>query len=419
MKRTPDQQPISTLVRRYKRGKIDLNPTFQRGPVWSKGQKQSLVDTILRDMDIPKIYLREVSRDGFEHEVVDGQQRLRAVIDFCNGKYKTEPTEIDEKQIPAVSYEDLDELSDELRDQFDTYAFSVVILRDATDEEVEDMFLRLQNGTPLKAQERRNAITGNMRDFVNKVSEHGFFLKCGFKDSRSAFAQVAAQMVRLELGFKREGKCCNIKKSDLDKMYMEGRDFDVNSPEARDIQKTLECLLKAFPRKVPELKPHNVISMFLLLRHMRKNFAISGRESKIGEWFVEFETARLEEAEKPTDERENELIEYQEKTGHSTDAVESLEYRQKVLQARVFGAIPDLKPLDSQRAFTDGQRLAIWRRDKGACQIAEKCGGEQLEWDGPWHADHITPWSQGGETTVKNGQVACSACNLAKGNSAS
>ena len=42
------------------------------------------------------------------------------------------------------------------------------------------MFLRLQNGTILKAQEKRNAMTGAMRDFVKSVAQHPFFEKCGF-----------------------------------------------------------------------------------------------------------------------------------------------------------------------------------------------------------------------------------------------
>jgi hypothetical protein len=40
-----------------------------------------------------------------------------------------------------------------------------VILSDTDEDEVREMLLRRQNGTTLKAQERRNAISGKMRDF--------------------------------------------------------------------------------------------------------------------------------------------------------------------------------------------------------------------------------------------------------------
>ena len=43
-----------------------------------------------------------------------------------------------------------------------------------------------------------------------------------------------------------------------------------------------------------------------------------------------------------------------------------------------------------------------------------KCDGVRVVWDA-WHCDHNKAWTLGGRTTVENGQVACPACNLAKG----
>ena len=56
------------------RNRIDTNPDFQRPPVWSLGQKQLLIDTILRGYDIPKLYWRKISKSPEKYEVVDGQQ---------------------------------------------------------------------------------------------------------------------------------------------------------------------------------------------------------------------------------------------------------------------------------------------------------------------------------------------------------
>ncbi|WP_226688972.1 HNH endonuclease signature motif containing protein [Ruegeria arenilitoris] len=71
--------------------------------------------------------------------------------------------------------------------------------------------------------------------------------------------------------------------------------------------------------------------------------------------------------------------------------------------------------MDGIRTFTHEQRLAIFRRDQGRCQLRVKCNGERLGWD-DWHADHVLPYSKGGTTAVSNGQVACIACNTSKGN---
>ena len=86
------------------------------------------------------------------------------------------------------------DLPDDLRLKFDTYSLDVIILNETDEEEVREMFLRLQNGTTLKAQERRNALAGKMRDFVRELAGHAFFEKCGFANSRYTFDLVAAQM---------------------------------------------------------------------------------------------------------------------------------------------------------------------------------------------------------------------------------
>jgi hypothetical protein len=50
-----------------------------------------------------------------------------------------------------------------------------VILSGTDEDEVREMLLRLQNGTTLKAQQRRNAMSGKMRDFIKDLAEHQFF----------------------------------------------------------------------------------------------------------------------------------------------------------------------------------------------------------------------------------------------------
>ena len=107
------------------------------------------------------------------------------------------------------------------------------------------------------------------------------------------------------------------------------------------------------------------------------------------------------------------MVTYQDKISRTTDSHDSVEYRYRILLTRILNDLPDLVPLDSQRSFSHEQRLAIYRRDNGTCQIKKMCGGVKCNWDN-WHADHKTAWSKGGPTTVENGQVACIDCNLAK-----
>ncbi len=127
-----------------------------------------------------------------------------------------------------------------------------------------------------------------------------------------------------------------------------------------------------------------------------------------------FEANRAAQDGVATDLCDPELLAYKERTSHSTDAQDSIQWRHDYLLRKFFKAVPNIEQFDNQRLFTHEQRLAIYRRDAGLCQLRLRCSGEKCEWDA-WEADHIIPWSQGGKTIVENGQVACGACNAAKG----
>lgn len=124
------------------RERINTAPDFQRPAVWSKAQKQLLIDTILRDYDIPKLYWRKVSVKPDKYDVVDGQQRLRAIWDFFDGSFSIPKNAelIDGEEVAGCDY---DGLPDELRMRFDVYALDVVVLEEADEDEVREMFLRL------------------------------------------------------------------------------------------------------------------------------------------------------------------------------------------------------------------------------------------------------------------------------------
>src|SRR6185503_2856940 len=65
---------------------LKLAPEFQRRAVWRPGAKSFLIDTIVRDLPIPIIFLRDRRSDTRtlepQREVVDGQQRLRTVVAY-------------------------------------------------------------------------------------------------------------------------------------------------------------------------------------------------------------------------------------------------------------------------------------------------------------------------------------------------
>jgi len=63
---------------------------------------------------------------------------------------------------------------------------------------------------------------------------------------------------------------------------------------------------------------------------------------------------------------------------------------------------------ETTRTFSTAQKDALYEIHDGACAIC----GNALE--NGWHADHVIPWSMGGETHINNAQALCPTCNLKK-----
>ena len=410
MQTSKKPMPLATIHGIRKR--VNTNPDFQRPPVWSTSQKQLLIDTILRDYDVPKLYWRKTGSKPDTYDVVDGQQRLRALWDFFDGNFKlpkdAEP--VDGEAIAGCAHQDL---PDDLRSRFDVYALDVVVLEDTDEDEVREMFLRLQNGTSLKAQEKRNAYPGRMRDFVRELVQHPFFSNVGFTNSRFAFDHVAAQMVCLEV----QGGPTNVKNADLNRMYESNREFDGKGQTGRSVRRVLDFLAASFPERTPELERYNVIALYCVVSELSRQYVIDEVRGNFSKWFIAFDQARItQELKYLKDEADPEWVTYREKISHSTDAAESIRWRMEFLMRNLLEYFPGLSRKDNQRDFTYMQKLAIFRRDNGHCQVKLKCHGIKLTWD-DWHCDHMKAWTNGGTTTVDNGQVACSPCNLSKGSS--
>jgi hypothetical protein len=413
MKMNKKATPIATICNWKDR--IDEQPDYQRPPAWTNKQKQLLIDSILREYDIPKMYWRSVQNDKIKYEVIDGQQRLRTIWEFRAGEFAlskdTDP--VRGFDVAGMKYADL---PFDVATDFDSYVVDVVIVEDAIqtpdEDEVREMFLRLQNGTTLKAQEKRNAMPGAMRDFVRSMSDHVFLKNCKFSNVRYTFDHVVAQTVRLEMA---RGPA-SIRDSDLNKLYGEHRKFDSSGLEAKKIKRVYDFLARAFPEKTPELERYSVITLYSLASLLLDRYVFAGAEPLLRNWFIAFEIERRANEDLPDEEKDIQLVEYRRQTSQSTDAEESIRARLEMFERRFFESYPDIEPRDLQRDFSHEQRLAIFRRDKETCQVRMKCSGVRVPWDN-WHADHKIAHTKGGKTTVANGQVACVECNLSKSGS--
>lgn len=160
---------VGDFVSWQKNRNLVLSPSFQRRPVWTAGAKSFLVDTIVRGLPIPIIFLREQKTDltslESKKEVVDGQQRLRALISYIAPSFLLDYKKgVDDFVVAKVHNQSIsgklfNELPEDVRQKILDYQFSVHILpSNVDDREVLQIFARMNaTGVKLNDQELRNA----------------------------------------------------------------------------------------------------------------------------------------------------------------------------------------------------------------------------------------------------------------------
>lgn len=160
---------VSDFISWQRANTLVLSPSFQRRPVWKAGAKSFLVDSVVRGLPIPIIFLREQKTDLFSleprREVVDGQQRIRTLISFIDHKLlkdfnpQMDVFTVQEEHNTDISDKTFQQLPVQIRQQILDYQFSVHILpAQVDDREVLEIFARMNaTGVKLNPQELRNA----------------------------------------------------------------------------------------------------------------------------------------------------------------------------------------------------------------------------------------------------------------------
>ncbi|AOG04710.1 DUF262 domain-containing protein [Bosea sp. RAC05] len=166
---------VSWFRKSFLSNELVLAAPFQRNPVWTNIQKSYLIDTILNGLPIPELYMQDLGDEqGAErHIVVDGQQRIRAILEFVQGEYALEGEEVLRKW-QGLRFDDMS--PDEKKDIF-SYKFVVRILPAMEEDGVRKIFSRLnRNVVALNEQELRNATYwGPFIKTVQKIADEDQF----------------------------------------------------------------------------------------------------------------------------------------------------------------------------------------------------------------------------------------------------
>lgn len=137
------------------RGELKLSPKYQRRSVWSEKAKSYLMDTIIRGKPLPKLFIREfIDVNGKQtREVIDGQQRVRSILDYIDNGFCI--SKVHNSEVGGLLFRDLPE---NYKKKVYKYVLTFDIFQDLPDEEIRDIFARLNTyNVSLNPQELRNA----------------------------------------------------------------------------------------------------------------------------------------------------------------------------------------------------------------------------------------------------------------------
>lgn len=175
--------PIQSIYNWFIEGKLYVNRRYQRKLVWTLEEKQKLIDSILRKYPIPAILIAERESEPGTYEIIDGLQRLHAIMSFIETRYTsidgflfnlqffpTAQTRADEGGF--IPNDDEKKLSQREVGTILDYTLALSIMRNASEGEINDVFDRINSyGHRLSDQERRQAgVENNFSHMVRNIA---------------------------------------------------------------------------------------------------------------------------------------------------------------------------------------------------------------------------------------------------------
>jgi hypothetical protein len=208
-------------------------------------------------MVVPPIYLRVTQGHNTTktiREVVDGQQRVRSVLEFIRDGYRISKT------VPAPwAGKKFSQLSNEEQQRIMSFSFSAEVFRGISDEEVLDVFCRLNlNSVPLNNQEKRNG------KFFGRFKQSAYSLAHSYLEfwrqhkifTERAIARMLEVEITSELLISGLSGMQDKKKS-IDSYYEDYEDeFPASDRQEKRFQSVLETIADTFPSELPESQFH-------------------------------------------------------------------------------------------------------------------------------------------------------------------
>lgn len=257
------------------RGDIVINRNYQRSDqVWPQMAKSYLIETIILDYPVPKLFLHQATdvrtRQSVKH-IVDGQQRTQAILDVHADKLPLSNA-LETEALRGTVFSSLDE---ENKQRFLDYGLSIDLFTAAPVDEVIEVFRRMNSYTvPLNPEEKRHAqFQGLFKWFVNATAKRlqPAFMQLGTFSEKQIIRMLDAKLIT-EIAHAYVHGISTTNAKNLDELY-KSRDsaFDEGGMLETDLT-TAAAQLSEWPElhNGPLTKPYQIYALALALVHVRR-----------------------------------------------------------------------------------------------------------------------------------------------------
>lgn len=336
-------------------GKLDIRPAYQREFVYTGSQRDAVMETILKGFPLNVMYWCK-NQDG-TYEILDGQQRTISFCSFCANEYMI---------THKGTLRTFDSMPPDDKEAILNYKCMIYIC-EGTDSEKLDWFKVINTaGVKLTDQELRNACYPGkwLTDAKLKFSKNScpaYQMASKFMDGkpiRQDYLETVLDWIRQAKGM-----------ASIEEYMLKHQ----NDPNALELWNYFCSVINW------------VTATFKKYRNVMKGIDFGSLYNTYKDNSYDADSV---------EEEINSLM--------MDDEVQDKKGIYKYFFTR------DRKYLNL-RGFSDSDKITMYERQKGICPKCKKHFLiEQME------GDHITPWSQGGKTTLENGQMLCKDCNRRK-----
>lgn len=248
-----DQYSIYEMKRKHNKGRIKLDPSFQRNFVWNQKQQSELIESVIMGIPLPLIYLAE-NKEG-ELIVVDGRQRLTTFIRFLDNEFRLSGLRILTK-LNGKNYAEIEEEYPGYASTIEDYQLVIQVIRFPTPDRIKfDIFDRVnRGGTNLNKQEMRNALyQGKATELLQKLTDcEEFKLATGegisgkhMKDRYIVLRAIAFQLLFQNKIIDKSGSPL-VYKSDMDDLMARTMEYlnKCNDDECDQIETVFKRIMK-------------------------------------------------------------------------------------------------------------------------------------------------------------------------------